>query len=86
MKQHLDITDYLRGEKAGKVVIITNAKIDDIPIVFFANELTWTFVGNLKNIRCERTRPTFNCGVHKIDRSQATWYNDNSPVPQYYEW
>jgi hypothetical protein len=76
----------LEGEKAGKVIIKTCAKIDGKPVIFFANGMTWTYVDSLKDIRCESCSPTFSEATHPIDRSKATWYNDNGSEPQYYSW
>lgn len=67
------------GRKAGKVIIITCASIDEKRICFYANELTWAYIENIKDILCEAVRPTFSQG-------QATWYNDNSEEPSFYEW
>ena len=75
----------LEGNKAGKVIIKTCAKIDGKPIVFFASGLTWAHVETLKDIRCEMVSPNFSTCKHAVDYSQATWYDDNSEVPQHYE-
>jgi hypothetical protein len=76
----------LEGENAGRVVIKTCASNDGKPIIFFANELTWVYVSKLKDVRCEIVRPQFSKGEQPINRSQATWYNDNSSEPQHYSW
>lgn len=77
----------LEGKKAGKVIIKTCAKINGEPVLFFANGLVWINADELKDIRCEKVSPTFAGGFnHSIDRSQATWYNDNGNKPQCYEW
>jgi hypothetical protein len=75
----------LEGEHAGKVVIKSCARIDDKSILFFANSMTWIEVEKLKNVRCERTCPTFSEARHKIDRSKAGWYDDNGKH-HVYEW
>jgi hypothetical protein len=77
----------LEGIHAGKVIIKTCARIDDKPIIFFANGLTWAYVDSLKDIRCECVGVTFSKGTHSIDRRHATWYNDNpGGPPQYFDW
>jgi hypothetical protein len=76
----------LEGEKAGKVIIKTCAKIDGKQVVFYANGMTWDYVENLKDIRCEACSPTFSEATRPIDRSKATWYNDVGSEPQYYSW
>lgn len=76
----------LEGNKAGKVIIKTCAKIDGQSVVFFANGLVWSYLDKLKDIKCERVFPTFSQGKHAIDRSEATWYDDNGSTPRGYEW
>src|SRR5690242_15048678 len=76
----------LEGDHAGKVIIKTCARIDGEPVVFYANGLTWQYVEAIKDIRCESCSPTFSEPKHPIDRSQATWYNDNGSEPQYHSW
>lgn len=76
----------LEGVNAGRVIITSCARIDGQPIGLFANGMTWFFIDKLKDVRCERVHPTFNHGKQPIDYSQATWYNDNSDVPQHHEW
>lgn len=57
----------LEGEHAGKVIIKTNARIDDKSICFFAKGLTWIYTHNLQDIRCERAYPCFNEPFHEIN-------------------
>ena len=76
----------LEGTHAGRVIIKTCANIDGEPIIFYANGLVWNYVSKLKDVRCESVGVKFSDGIHAIDRSQATWYPDNSNEPQHYEW
>ena len=76
----------LDGPNAGRVIIHVGRKIDDKLVVTYANSLTWDYFDNVKNVRCEITRPSFPPSINNIDRSKATWYGDNSDIPRYYNW
>ena len=83
---HFGFYRLLEGEHAGRVVIKTSSsRVDNKPILYFANEMTWIYVEQLKDIRCELTRPTFPPSQHEIDRSKAHWYSDGG-IYQHYEW
>jgi hypothetical protein len=75
----------LDGEHAGRVVIKSNARIEDKYILFFANDMVWIYADDLKNIRCEMAFPKFNKARHEIDRSKAHWYTDGGTY-QEYDW
>ena len=74
------------GEHAGRVIIKTGDRIDGDAICRFANGLTWIRVAKIANILCERVGVSFSESRHPIDRSQATWYPDNSDKPMAHEW
>lgn len=77
----------MEGEHAGKIVIKSIVtRIDGKPIGLFANSFTWFYFDDLKDVRVEAVHPNFSQPKGEIDRSKATWYNDNSDVPQYYQW
>lgn len=76
----------LEGEHAGRVVINSCAKIDDKPVLFFANGMTWIYREKLANVRCKMTYPIFPAGGHPIDYSKASWYDDSGGGPHHHEW
>lgn len=76
----------LNGDKAGRVIIKTCAKIDGDPVCFFANGLTWIYTEKIKDVLCERVHPNFSSGNHPIDYGQASWYPDGSDTRTNYEW
>lgn len=49
----------LDGPHAGRIVIKTNARIDDQFILYFADHLTWIYAKDLATTRCQQTYPTF---------------------------
>ena len=77
----------MEGKYAGKVVIKTpNTKVDEKFVCYFANGLTWVYASDIADVRCERAYPTFNEPFHEVNRDEATWYNDESSVPQGHQW
>ncbi len=56
-------TGYLRlldGPNVGRIIIKTlSAKIDGERIIIFADTLTWGWLSNYANSRCEQISPTF---------------------------
>jgi hypothetical protein len=76
----------LEGNQASRVIIKIHHKIDDEPVFEFANGLTWGYVNKYKDVRCERTYPTFSPPQHAIDYSQAQWYNDDGSGPCHHSW
>lgn len=77
----------MEGEHAGRVIIkMLNSRIDGKYICFFANGMTWTWIDDIKDTRCESTAPKFSKPRHEVDRSKATWYPDGSDKPMSHEW
>lgn len=76
----------LNGEHAGRVIIKCRERIDDKEVVRFANGLTWIELDKIADVRCEFVMPTFSDCASPIDYSEATWYNDNSDIPQHHNW
>lgn len=56
----------LDGPHAGRVVIKTTTRIDDQPVLYFADTMTWIYTENLRTTRCESTSPTFPEPHHQI--------------------
>ncbi len=76
----------LDGKHAGRVIIKCYDRIDGRQIIRFANGLTWAYLDDMSDMRCECTYPTFSAPVNVVDYSQATWYDDNSEGPRHHTW
>ena len=74
----------LDGKYANRVIINARERIDNQQVVRFANGLTWCFIEDIKDVRCELTHPTFPPAKNTVNHD--LWYYDNSDVPMHCEW
>lgn len=59
----------LSGKHAGRVVIKTPSKIDNRSVCYFADRMTWVYTDDIKEDRCESTRPKFSEPRHEVEKS-----------------
>ena len=60
----------LSGRHAGRVIIKSPFRIGKRSVCYFADKMTWVYTDDIKEDRCESTRPKFSEPRHEVEKRE----------------